>query len=129
MSLVAFFSFKGRSCLPFRLNCSGSMTSTQQRQPPWRLKRIRSFIGKSKVRCTHNMQRKCCTNVPTSDEVYNEHSEEEDKPPASLGLEGACRYLFEDVLAKSLIAGNQSRHFLKMSLVKPCLWCEKPLKE
>ena len=30
------------------------------------------------------MQRKCCTNVPTSDEVYNEHSEEEDKPPAEV---------------------------------------------
>ena len=102
-----FFLFKDRSCLPFSLNCSGSMTSTQQRQPPWRLKRIRSFIGKSKVRCTHNMQRKCCTNVPTSDEVYNEHSEEEDKPPA-------------EVLQKQL-QRRAARQLLRLILAESCM--------
>ena len=83
------------------------MTSTQQKQPPWRLKRIRSFIGKSKVRCTHNMQRKCCTNVPTSDEVYNEHSEEEDKPPA-------------EVLQKQL-QRRAARQLLRLILAESCM--------
>ena len=53
------------------------------------------------------MQRKCCTNVPTSDEVYNEHSEEQDKPPA-------------EVLQKQL-QRRAARQLLRLILAESCM--------
>ena len=81
------------------------MTSTQQRQPPWRSKGIRSLIGKCKVRCTHDVQRKWCTDVHSPDEACSEHSEEEYKPPACVLHKQlqrrAARQLLRAILAES----------------------------
>ena len=51
------------------------------------------------------MQQECCTNIPTSDEVYSEHSEEEDIPPAEVLQKQlqrrAARQLLGLILAES----------------------------